>query len=483
MSQHDPLINVPAEAAVLGGMMLKNSLITEFSDRLRSDDFAEPLHQRIFSAMLRFSAKGATASAVSLRPVFAVDPDADGGDYLDRLVDSPAVVIGVPDLAQQVAELSVRRKAREAMREGAAAVEDLENPVGDVIGGVEERVWAADHTDDDTNLMGLGDLARLVQQRQDRIDTGVQTAGATNGIVPELDALLGGLDRGTYTLLAGRPGMGKTSLASSAAIGWAMNGNAGLYLGTEMSDEQHAMRVLSDLSHLFGRGIEHDRIRSGKLDEGEKHFIEQVIAPRADMLPLRYKKIGGCAWRRIYSIVAREKARLEALGKKLWFVVVDYLGMLQAEGADGKLIMDPRLRMNAVSEGMMRIRDELDVAVVALAQLSREVDKRPDKRPHNADLKETGNLEQDADAILFAYREEYYLENSKPKAAEKGQKLEALIEEWEAEYYASRDKLDIIVGKNRHGQRFTKTVKFRGKFYAVRSNTHDEFTQTEDLPF
>lgn len=480
--EHDPLINVPAEAVVLGGMLLKNSLITEFSDRLSEDDFAEPLHRRIYSAMMRFDAKGMAATAASLRPVFALDRDADGGKYLDALIDSPAAVIAVPDLAAQVAELSVRRKAREALRDGLEQIQDLEIAVGDVVGGVEERVWAADHHDEDAQFLDLGQLVGVVKRRQQEIDEGKQTAGATNHLITELDALLGGLDKGTYTLLAGRPGMGKTSLASSAAIGWAINGFNGLYLGTEMSDEQHAMRVVSDLSHALGRGVEHDIIRGGKLDEGQRHWLD-TVAQRAALLPLRYKKIGACPWRRIYSIVAREKARLAALGKELWFVVVDYLGMLQAEGPDGKLIQDPRLKMNAVSEGMMRIRDELGVAVVALAQLSRGVEQRADKRPQISDLKETGNLEQDADAILFAYREEYYLELAKPRAAEKGQKLDALIEEWEAEYMASRDKMDVIVGKNRHGQRFTKTVRFRGKFYAVRSGSHQEYEEVDELPF
>lgn len=482
MSGRDPLINVPAEAIVLGGMMLDNRLIAEFSDRMKAEDFAEPLHQRIFSAMLRFAAKGAKATAVSMRPVFAMDPDAEGGAYLDQLIDNPAASHGAEDLGGQVIELAARRRGRDAMRSGIETIENVDVALGDAIGGVEERMWAAERDDDDSELLSMGDLTRLVRKRQERITSGEQTAGAMNALVTDLDTLLGALERKTYTILAGRPGMGKTTVASSAAIGWAINGNPGLYLGTEMDEEQHGMRVVSDLSYALGRGIEHDIIKSGKLSPGDLHWIDQVAA-KAEMLPLRYKKIGACSWRRVYSIVAREKARLKALGKELFFVVVDYMGMLQAESADGKPIEDNYKRMSAVSAGMMRIRDELGVAVFALAQLSRDVDKRDDKRPHNADLKDTGNLEQDADAVLFAYREEYYLENSKPKAAKRGEKLESLLEEWEAEYFASRDKLDLICGKNRHGQRRTKTVKFLGKYYAVRSGSHSDMDAMDDLPF
>lgn len=482
MSGRDPLINVKAEAIVLGGLLVDNRLIAEFSDRLRADDFAEPIHQRIYSAMLRFAAKGSPANAVSLRPVFMMDPDADSGGYLDALIDNPAAGIGVPDLILQIIDLATRRRGREAIRAGIETMENVDVAFGDAVGGVEERMWGAQRADDDGELLGMGDLARVVRRRQERINAGEQKAGANNALISEIDVLLGGLEKKTYIILAGRPGMGKTTMASSAAIGWAINGHHGLILGTEMDEEQHGMRVVSDLSYALGRGINHADIKGGKLNDGDLHWIDQVTE-KADLLPLRYRKVGACNWRKIYSIVAREKARLAALGKDLFFVVVDYMGMLQAESADGKLIEDDHKRMNAVSAGMMRIRDELGVAVIALAQLSREVDKREDKRPHNADLKGSGNLEQDADAVLFAYREEYYLENSKPKAAKRGEKLDSLVEEWEAEYFASRDKLDVICGKNRHGQRMTKTVKFLAKYYAVRSGSHSELDTMDEFAF
>lgn len=482
MSDIDRLINVEAEAVVLGGMMIDNRLIAEFADRLTSEDFAEPLHQRIFSAMLRLNAKGATSTAISMRPIFKLDPDADGGRYLDALVDSPAAVIGVPDLVEQVSELAIRRKARDALREGADRIEDLEIAIGDVVGGVEQKVWEAERSEQSSEMRGLDDLVGIVQDRQARINAGEQTVGATNALIPDLDTALGPLEKKTYTLLAGRPGMGKTTLAGSAALGYAIRGFHGLILGTEMSDEQNAMRMVADLSLAMGKGIEHDKIRRGNLDPGDLHWLEKV-KERAKLLPLRYQYVGGCNWRRLYSIVAREKARLAALGKDLWFVVVDYIGMLEADGADGRQLDDDRKRMNAVSKGMMRIRDELGVAVIALAQLSREVDKRADKRPHNADLKETGNLEQDADAIVFAYREEYYLEMEKPKQGEKGPKGNDLHEEWEVDMNICRDKLDIIVGKNRHDQRRTRSVKFRGAHYAVRGGKVNDYEGIEELAF
>jgi replicative DNA helicase len=478
---NDPLVNVPAEAVVLGGMLLENRLILDFADRLRPDDFAEPLHQRIFSAMLRFSAKGAPATAVTLRPVFVMDRDADGGNYLDALIDSPAAVVGVPEHTEQVVELSVRRKAREAMLSGADRIQDLEIAVGDVVGGVEEQVWKAQRDEQDHPLLDMGELVGLVRARQARINAGEETVGATNTLIPDMETLLGPLERGTYTLIAGRPGMGKTTVAASASIGWALAGFAGLRLGTEMSEEQDAMRTVSDLSYAMGQGIDHDRIRRGKLDDADLRWLERVEA-RAALLPLRYQKIGACNWRRVYSIVAREKARLKALGKDLWFVVVDYLGMLEAEDANGRTIDDPRKRMNEVSAGMMRIRDELNVAVVALAQLSREVEKRVDKRPQVSDLRDTGNLEQDADAVLLAYREEYYLELDKPKAGDQDSKSgKTKLEEWEVEMNLVRGKMDLIVGKNRHGQRFTKTIKFVARHYAARGSGFNEYVEIDDM--
>ncbi len=466
--EYDPLVNVPAEAMVLGGLLLDNKAIPDVADGLKADDFAEPLHQRIFSAMLRFHAKGMGANAVSLRPIFAMDIDADGGAYLDALVDSPVVAIGIRDHASQVAELAVRRKARDALRRGINGIEDLEISVGDVIGGVEEQAWAAQREDIDHPVLGMGDMVGLVQERQARLDRGEQAIGATNALITDLDAAIGPLELATYTILAGRPGMGKTTVAGSASIGYSLRGAHGLYLNTEMSDEHSAMRLASDLSFAMGRGIEHKVIKAGKLNPGERQWLDRV-RERAALLPLRYQKIGGCNVRRVYSIVAREKARLAALGQKLWFVVVDYIGMLEADDALGRPIDDDRKRMNQVSKMMMRIRDELGVAVIALAQLSRKVDERADKRPMNADLKETGNLEQDADAILFAYREEYYLELEEPKPGETDPKGKSKHEQWETDMNIARGKLDLIVGKNRHDQRRTRTVKFIGRHYAVRS--------------
>jgi replicative DNA helicase len=482
-AENDPLVNVAAEAVTLGAMMLENSLLVDLADRLRAEDFDEPVHQRIYSAMLRMTAKGKRADAVSLRPVFALDKDCDNGTYLDVLVDSPAAVVGGADLAAQVMDLAIRRRARDAMRDGISQIEDIDVAVGDVIGTVEERVWAAERVDDDDEPADVADLLDTVLGRQESIDRGEQKLGAENKLISDLDFVLGPLEQGTYTIIAGRPGMGKTALASSAALGYALNQNHGLYLGTEMSKVQHGMRVISDLSHAFGHRIMHANIKKGVLDNDERHWLNHV-RERAKLLPLRFKHIGACNWRRVYSIVAREKARLAAIGKTLWFVVIDYLGMLQAEGADGRLIDDDRKRMNAVSAGMMRIRDELGVAVIGLAQLSRKVDERPNKRPHNADLKETGNLEQDADAILFAYREEYYLEQEKPKPGDKpGRPNGDPIEEWETELRAVRGKLEIIAGKNRHDARRSKDAKFFGDYYAVRGSGYSDAPGMDEFEF
>lgn len=465
----DRLTNIPAEAALLGAMLIDNKLVGALSDQVNIGIFADALHGRIFSALMRFHAKGMAANSLTLRPIFQNDSDADYGNYLDTLVDNDVVTVGAASFAAQLVDMAARRAVRDVMHEAMESLAiDLDKPITEIAGPVDEAVWRASSTEVQHPMLDAADMCDIVTDRQDRINSGEQLPSATNILIPDLDdALGGGLELETYSILAGRPGMGKSSVAGSAALGYAINGFPVLELGTEMSDPQRAMRMLADLSAAMGRGIPHADIKKGKLGVVDRQWIERVRA-RAELLPFKYRKVGACNWRKVYSEVAREKARLKALGKDLWLVIVDYLGMLEADDQEGNPIVDDRKRINAVSKGMMRIRDELGVHVMALAQLARDVDKRPDKRPHNADLKESGNLEQDADIILFAYREEYYLEMEAPKRGEQDNKGRDLYEAWEIDLRAVEGKLDLIVGKNRNDSRRTKTLRFIGKQYAVR---------------
>lgn len=475
MSQ-DRLINQTAEAALLGAMMIDVGLVTELADKVQPDDFGFPLHGRIYSAMLRFSAKGMRADAMTLRPVFAGDSDADYGAYLDQLVEAPAVVVAAAGIAEQVADLAARRKAREAMKDAMTALhDDLDRPVDEICGQVEAVGWAAAHKTKVDPVHNLGDLAGLVEERDDRIAANPGSAGMTNALVADIDKGLGALEPGTYNILAGRPGMGKSATASSMALGYAINGHGGLYLQHEMTPEQMGLRSTSDLSHAMGFKLPHGALKKGGLNQRDRVDL-RTVRDRAGLLPLKIICPGAVDVRRIWSLVAQHKAMFKAQGRALEFLVIDQLSWLRIHDGEGREISEPFRRMSAVSKEIKRLAKEMEIAVIALAQISRGVEGRLSKRPTMSDLKESGSLEEDADTVTLLYREEYYLKQNEPKRGEKDPKGRDLHEDWENEMNLARGKLDLIFAKNRHGNSSTRTAKFIGDHSAVRSGDFDEFS-------
>lgn len=476
----DLLTNIDAEAALLGGMLLDNRIIVEWSDRLTVDDFAEPLHGRIFAALLRFSAKGALANAISLKPIFQMDEDALHGEYLDRLVDSPAAVVGAKDFAAQIIDLADRRIARAAIvAAGEMIVGDLDVPIMEITGRVEAAGWAASTRSTAKPVRSLADMIGLSEERVRRVQDEGESVGMINRLVPDLDTVLGPLEVG-YHILAGRPGMGKTTLALSAALGYAINDNPGVYASAEMTEEQLAMRATTDVAFAMGAKIKHDDLRRGTITPADRQALRKV-ADLAAMIPLDFVDLRGANIRRVWSEAARAKARLMAKGKTLRFVVVDSIALYDAD-IDGKPIEDDRKRVNFISKFLNLMAHALDIAVIALNQLSRGVESRVSKRPLLSDLKESGNLEQDADTVTFIYREEYYLEQVEPKRGEKDKGIDA-HEEWETAMNIARGKADIIGAKNRHGRNMTRTVNFFGAYYSVRAASVTDIGYDDPLLF
>lgn len=474
----DRLVNPTAEAALLGGMLLDNKLIVELADRVQPADFGDALHGRIYSAMLRFANKGMRADALTLRPIFATDGDAQYGAYLEQLIESPAVVEAATGIAEQVADLAARRKARVAMQDALDALHnDLDRPVDEICGQVETVGWAAANNARIDTPHDAGEYAAMAEERDDRIAANPGAIGMTNALVADIDRGLGALERGTYNIIAGRPGMGKSVIASSGALGWAINGHAGVYLQCEMKADQMALRVTSDLAHAMGYSLPHTKLKKGGLNREEREDL-RAVRERAGLLPLRFICPGPCDIRRVWSLVAQQKAMFKARGRELEFVVVDYLGLIQAVDGEGRQIDDDRKRMNVVSKVSKQLADKLDVCLIAIAQLSRGVEARTSKRPMLADLKESGNLEQDADTVTLLYRDDYYLKQSEPKRGEKDPKGRDLHEDWETEMNLVRGKIDLIFAKNRHGFSSTRTAKFLGEHTAIRSGDFDEFSST-----
>jgi replicative DNA helicase len=480
MSGGDRLVNIIAEAALLGGLMLDNSRIVPVADRVRPGDFADAVNGRIYNVMLRFAAKGMRADATTLRPLFANDGDARYGEYLDDLVAAPAVKEAIDSLADQVTNLAARRDVLAVMRDAIDSLHDeLEIPIDAITTRVETAGWAAASRKPVDVAMTAGEMIGLVEQRGRRIADDPHTAGITNALVTEWDDGLGNLERGTYNILAGRPGMGKSALANSLALGYATHGHCGLVLNHEMTAEQLALRTAADTAHAMGFRIPHRSLRKGVLNREEWAAMAKV-RERAESLPVRFIATGRVDVKRVYSLAAQQKALWAAQGRKLDFVVIDYLGLLGATSEDGHPLTKGYDRVSRVSLLLKTLAHDLDVSLIALAQLSRGVEQRSNKRPILSDLKESGDLEQDADSVTFVFREEYYLEQDRPRPGEKTPDKKDALEEWQNDMDACRGKLDLIFAKNRHGKTAARTCKFLPEYSAVRSGDFNEFDDEAD---
>ena len=466
----DRLINGAAEAALLGAMLLDNEIIAEWAGRLRAEDFGDPLHGRMFSAMLRFQAKGIAVNAMTLRPVFQNDEAAQYGAYLDTLVESQAALVGASSFATQIIDFAARRAAREAMRVGMEALNtEFDRPIADITGGIEEAVWAAETRTEVTQKLTLGDLAGLVEDRDERINADPGEAGLLNTLVPDIDRALGPPEGKMVVIIAGRPGMGKTALATSTALGYALAGSYGSFYSLEMSNEQSALRIISDLSLAMGMPLEHGKLKKGGLSREERFQLAQ-IRQQADLLPLEFVPMkSGTDIMRIWAEAARRKAILAAKGVKLKFIVIDQLTLCGATNAEGKPIELDFPRANAISSTVRRMADDLDLTVFALTQVGRSADQRANRRPTMSDLKGSGKFEEDADGILLIYREEEVLREEEPKRIASDPKSMEAWTKWETDMRIVEGTAELIVGKSRSTLRKSRFVRYNGKHFAIRS--------------
>lgn len=471
--------NVEAEAALLGALMIDNRIASEVSQRLRDEDFFEPLHGRIYHAIVRMVGNSKTASPVTLRPIFTHDPDMQqlgGPSYLAQLTGSGAAIIGARDFAEQVIELSRMRRLYGAMIVAVRSFQET-GEIAEAVDRLEREIWTAADAYRPIRILNAGAMIGLVEARAERIALqATSSIGAMSRTVPEINNVLGGLEGGQYTLLAGRPSMGKTTLAVSFAWGCAANGHPTFYAHAESSSELMALKVATDISYDLGERIEFKRVKSGQLHKREADALA-AAKEQAQLLPIRFADVGRADITRLEAAVAREVAYWAAQQRKLELVVIDYIGLIGATDGEGRRALDDRVRVGRVSKAILDMAKKYDVHVLALAQLSRKVEERSatDRRPMLSDLRDSGDLEQDADNVLFIHRPEFYLVDEKPKPTTDPKKAglyEAQLKDWELDMAEWGDKAEIIVGKNRLGERASRRVKFLSDYSAVRSLTH-----------
>lgn len=457
--------NVEAEAALLGAMMVENKIVDQIADRIGGQHFFEPLHGRIFDAIVREYGLGRVANPVTLRPYFIDDSgmkEVGGPGYLAQLTGSGAGVIGARDFAEQILELARRRSLLTSLSEIITSASNWDKPFAELVAEAESAILDASQTSDD----GVVEIS-LAQAMKRSLEREEQSDGIRCGI-EAIDKALGPIHPKEMVVVAGRPGMGKTVVGLSYALGavrarddldFQEVKDAALFISLEMSADQLAQRASADLCFDGHRGIYYGDIVDRKLTIEQSREVARATL-RVESVPLHIVDAPRMTISRLGSTVRRWKRRLAARGQRLRLVVVDYLQLLQPDTREKDLYT----RITEVSKGVKAVAKANDVAVIALAQLSRAVEQRGgDHRPNLGDLRDSGQIEQDADGVVFLYRAEYYL-----KKDERADETHPKHESWKAAMEIVRGQIEYIVAKRRERPETTTKGRFYGSFQAVR---------------
>jgi replicative DNA helicase len=455
--------NIEAEQALLGALLVHNEAFERVSTLLKPEHFYEGLHRRIYEVATQLIASGKVATPITLK-TFLGNEDLGGltvTQYLVRLVESATTTVNAYEYARMVRDLAVRRElilvGEDIAQTAYDAPVDLEPKAQ--IEEAERRLFAlAEAGGRDGGFMRFADaLTIAIGMAEAAYSREGGLAGISTGL-HDLDAKLGGLQRSDLVIIAGRPGMGKTALATNIAYNIARNYRAevGLdgerrvldggivgFFSLEMSAQQLATRVLAEQSGVPGYRI----LRGGK-DFTEQDYLQvQAAARQMQSVPLHIDETGGIS---IGQLTARARRLKRQRG--LDVLVVDYLQLLSGSARKGENRVQ---ELTEITTGLKALAKELHVPVVALSQLSRAVESREDKRPQLSDLRESGSIEQDADVVMFVYREEYYVQNRKPDEAN-----QELMLRWMSDMERVHGRAEVIIGKQRHGPTGTVPLQF-----------------------
>jgi replicative DNA helicase len=455
--------NVEAEAALLGALMIDNRLVEDIQLKLKPHHFFEPLHGRIYESILRLTDSNRIANPVTLKPLFDSDEgmkEVGGPAYLAQLTGSGAAVIGARDFAGQVYDLALLRALIGVGRdlvEGALDTSEDVAPLAQIERAETELYKVAEEGGAEGKAKSFGEATKeALQLAEKALNSGGHLSGFTTGL-DSLNSKIGGLHKSDLIIVAGRPGMGKSSLATNIGFAAAKRllqdqedgietaksaGAAVALFSLEMSADQLATRVLAEQS-----GISSENLRMGRISQQEFRSLARAAA-ELQSLPLYIDDTPG-----LTIAALRARARRLKRQKGIGVVIVDYLQLLQGTGKGSA--GDNRVQeISEISRGLKQLAKELDVPVIALSQLSRAVEQREDKRPQLSDLRESGSIEQDADIVLFIYREDYYL------AARQPADDHPEIDKWREEMARVYGLAEILVAKQRHGSTGKVRVKF-----------------------
>ena len=454
--------NIEAEQSVLGSILLQNEIFDDITTLITSINFYDPLHQRIFAAIENFIYKGMLANPITLKNHFEKEKDdIDVPEYLVKITKFSSSSRQTIEYSKIIYDMYVRRELIKISENtiDSAKVNDLNISGQKIIENSEKFLFdLAEKGSFSSSLVKFDEAMKLtIEMASNAYKNDEGIVGVPTGL-RDLDDRLGGLHQSDLIIIAGRPSMGKTALATNIAFNAAKklldeNKKSSIaFFSLEMSSEQLSTRILAEQSRITSHNI-----RRGKISEEEfDKFIE--TSKTISEIPLFIDETPAITIAAL-SNRARRIKRLHGLE----MIVVDYIQLMRATTN----IKDGRVQeISEITQGLKAIAKELGVPVLALSQLSRAVEQRDKKEPQLSDLRESGSIEQDADVVMFVYRESYYLEKQEPR--------EATVEhaEWQAKMNEVSTLAEIIIGKQRHGP----TGKIRLEFEAMFTKFKD--TQT-----
>ncbi|UJW85719.1 replicative DNA helicase [Devosia sp. SL43] len=458
--------NVEAEQALLGAILLNNDAFYRVSDFLESVHFYEPIHREIYEVAGKIIRAGKSADPTTIKTHLPDQllPDITMAQYLAKLAAEATTVLNAADYGQAIYDTAIRRNLILVGEEMVAVAYDgsdvemtpnkqIEKVEGELFQLAEKGRYDGGFQNFSSALSASIQMAGEAYQRDGGL-SGVAT------LLDDLDRQMGGLQKSDLIILAGRPAMGKTSLATNIAFNVAkswkgdvspdgnqktVNGGIVGFFSLEMSSEQLATRILAEQAEISSSDIRRGRIH-------DSQFAKLVdVSNMMSKLPLYIDDTGGIS---VAQLAAR--ARRLKRQKGLDFLVIDYLQLLS--GSSKATSQNRVQELTEITTTLKALAKELEVPIVALSQLSRQVESRDDKHPQLADLRESGSIEQDADVVLFVYREEYYLKNKEPKEGSP----EHLT--WQGEMEKVHGKAEVIIAKQRHGPTGTVQLSFEAQY-------------------
>ena len=459
--------NIEAEQALLGAILINNDAFYRVSDFLKPTHFFEPLHRRIYEITTDLIRVGKMANPVTMKTFLPTEGkvgDLTIFQYVTRLATEAVTIINAEDYGRAIYDLATRRAL-------IGIGEDMVNVAYDapVDMAPQEQIEDAER-----RLFELAETGRYdggFLPFKDAVTTAVDMANAAfmrdghlSGIstgIHSLDSKMGGLQPSDLIILAGRPGMGKTSLATNIAFNIAssyegeqqadgsmkaVNGGVVGFFSLEMSAEQLATRIISEQTEVSS-----SKIRRGDITETD---FEKLVACSQVMqkIPLYIDQTGGIS---IAQLAARARRLKRQRG--LDVLVIDYVQLMT--GSSKASSQNRVQEITEITTGLKALGKELNIPIIALSQLSRQVESRDDKRPQLSDLRESGSIEQDADVVLFVFREEYYVKNLEPR-----DEFDPKYEEWKQHFEKVRGSADVIIAKQRHGPTGTVKLAFQSEF-------------------